>query len=371
MAWSKDNRHVFTVGRDGKLITWDVVAGRKVATRDLAAHALEHVAVSPDGRRLAISEVSGQIRILDRATGSLRATLAGPLLGIRALAFHPDGRRLAAGWADGTLRLWDLEDSVEIGRFQDPSSDRSPSAEIVESLVFSRDGQRLISGGRDTVLRIWDVATRRRVATLGGHNGWVHDLCFDASGQLLASAGGDGHLRLWAADRSSPAEDEVSAAEQQLRAEHRAAGSRAGLIAFLWQVLAVTPGDPELTRVAEGLLRGLQRAAGHLSRQDNEAETLLALLHVRLGNADAAVAHATRMVEWTRATDHELHGLSLAIRALGEAHRENHDAAARDVTTLRALQTRSPSTAWARVRRLQTELAAHHQDRGTKDQSGR
>ena len=35
------------------------------------------------------------------------------------------------------------------------------------------DGRRVVSGADDKTLKVWDLATRKCVATLKGHSGWV------------------------------------------------------------------------------------------------------------------------------------------------------------------------------------------------------
>ena len=52
------------------------------------------LAISPDGRRLAMGGFEGKIRIHDLATGDEVRTLVGHAGSPRGLAFSPDGERL-------------------------------------------------------------------------------------------------------------------------------------------------------------------------------------------------------------------------------------------------------------------------------------
>jgi len=66
-------------------------------------------AFSPDGRLFAVATGrSGMIRLVEVATGRVRAELTGHRHGVRGLAFSPDGRALASGGDDNVAFLWDV-----------------------------------------------------------------------------------------------------------------------------------------------------------------------------------------------------------------------------------------------------------------------
>src|SRR5262249_45704918 len=131
------------------------------------------VAVSPDGRFLAVAGAAGGsnkpgiYRFLGVFLCDLKANppevrpLAdeGGEIG-RCVAFPPDGRTLACGAPDGAIELWNYKEGFRIGRF-----DRRHTRNV-DRLVFNADGSRLVSAAYAETVRIWDIAERKQIRIL-------------------------------------------------------------------------------------------------------------------------------------------------------------------------------------------------------------
>ena len=111
--------------------------------------AFNGVALSPDGRTLALVGSDGAVQLWDVAT---REPFAEPLQGLgtaNGVAFSPDGKTLAI--ASGDVRLWDTT-SLELRGEPLRGHDGA-----VSSVAFSPDGETLASVGRDGTVWLWDL----------------------------------------------------------------------------------------------------------------------------------------------------------------------------------------------------------------------
>ncbi|GAA3688414.1 hypothetical protein GCM10023081_27190 [Arthrobacter ginkgonis] len=145
--------------------------------------AVNAVAFSPDGARLATGSWDKTARIWDAGTGAELLRLRHNTV-VNTVAFSPDGARLATGSWGSSARIWDAGTGIVLLRIRLNSA--------VNAVAFSPDGTRLATGSDD--INIWDVQSGAHLLHIRQENP-VHAVAFSPDGTRLA--GGSEDTRIW------------------------------------------------------------------------------------------------------------------------------------------------------------------------------
>jgi hypothetical protein len=98
------------------------------------------LAVAPDNGLIALSTLSGEVRLYNPAKGELIATLHGHLNAIFGLAFSPDGRRLiSTSGGREAVKLWDVGTGQELLTLEGIGS-------LLYAARWSADGNVILAG---------------------------------------------------------------------------------------------------------------------------------------------------------------------------------------------------------------------------------
>ncbi len=195
LAVSPDGKRL-AVGRGGSILLHDLTRTNRPVLREAQAHvdAVQSLVWSHDGTRL-VSGAFRSIRFWNPDTLEPDGGASNVLTGrITALAFSPDDARLAAadggdgrpGWirilASGTQRA---------------EASWKAHGDTVFSLQYSRDGSRLVSAGGDSLVKVWDAAKRSEIAVLEGHTAQVLSAAFNTNATQVVSGGADRQVKVW------------------------------------------------------------------------------------------------------------------------------------------------------------------------------
>jgi WD40 repeat protein len=107
---------------------------------------------------------------------------------VTAVAISRDGKALAVASKDGTARVWSMATQAEIARLTHDS--------IVSDVAFSADGKYLATAGQDRTARLWEPVIKQLSPRLH-HPSEVKAVAFAPDGKFLASASNDGRVRIW------------------------------------------------------------------------------------------------------------------------------------------------------------------------------
>lgn len=211
------------------------------------------LAVTADGRRLAVHAVDGSVRIIDTETGEADSVLAGHLGRLMRAEFIADGSRLIMQTSTAILGLWNTADGSLIERWK--SDERNIEAVVVSAngarcvvvsatqngtgkmvrayatadgrelasipiremqpmvgvtVALSPDGTRIVAAAADNDLHVLNLVSGAVSASLQGHTAPLTTVAFSSDGAHIASGAANGAVRLWDA-RTLTAERELLA----------------------------------------------------------------------------------------------------------------------------------------------------------------
>ncbi|AWM40905.1 ECF RNA polymerase sigma factor SigM [Gemmata obscuriglobus] len=181
---------------DASVLVWELATGRLL--HQFPGHYKENraVALSPDGKTLALGQ-DKVIRFYDLTSGKEVRNLSSSIGGTDGLAFSPDGKVLASGHGCNTVLLWDLAG----GKVQ---SQLQAEQNQVSNLVFSPDGKTLATGDTiDTLIRLFDVATGKERQQIRCAV-FAREFAFSPDGKTLAVGAQEGAASLWDVTTGKP-----------------------------------------------------------------------------------------------------------------------------------------------------------------------
>jgi WD40 repeat protein len=227
-----------SVGLDRTARVWDLAGGAEPGVYSGHANAPTAVALSPDGRLAATADEGGRVHLWRTADRTEVRQWTAHRCAINNLAFSRDGRRLASAAGDAlgtdcTAAIWNPDHGTRLTSLV--GHDRAVNAVAVDD-----DGGHVLTGGSDGRLIWWDAAAATPIRVMGAEqtgpvidasicpdHRWaatvhldgllaiwhlesgrlahfvpVHDeapaaVVWSADGRVLATAGADGKVRLW------------------------------------------------------------------------------------------------------------------------------------------------------------------------------
>lgn len=146
---SRDDHH----SRKASIVLWDVATGERVATLASPGGSIERIAFSPNGERIAAVGVDHGVVVWDIQMRGIVYEIPVQADGKNAphaLAYSPDGKRIAIGDDLGPVRVLNALDGSEVAVL-------TGHRDRVEAVTFSSDGKLIATASRDTTARVWDA----------------------------------------------------------------------------------------------------------------------------------------------------------------------------------------------------------------------
>ncbi|KAJ7644362.1 WD40-repeat-containing domain protein [Roridomyces roridus] len=173
---SESGRHLFTSGKEGSIIKWDLTSGKKLETFHK------------------VRPIKGSTK-KGKGKGPADPVVEGHTDAVLDLALSWDGKYLASAGQDRRVGVWDAEEGVWVKSFVGQVGHK----DLVSAVAFRKGTHQLYTGSHDRTLKVYDLSpgVMGYVETLFGHQDHVRAI--DAlRGESCVSVGGrDKTARYW------------------------------------------------------------------------------------------------------------------------------------------------------------------------------
>jgi WD40 repeat protein len=186
LALDPKGRYLISGGIGGAAQVWELATGtlvREIPGRGLT---VQSVAVSPDGRRIALARTS-RVTVEDWS-GKERRHLRGVGERLRKVAFCRRGAWLVTATATLGLELWDLQ-AV-------PASEERAAAAL--ALAITPDGRQVVIGADDGTVSVRDIEQGRELHRFWGSETWISRLTLSPDGDEVFLGDLQGNIRRFA-----------------------------------------------------------------------------------------------------------------------------------------------------------------------------
>jgi WD40 repeat protein/energy-coupling factor transporter ATP-binding protein EcfA2 len=173
---------------DSSVFRWNVKEGTHIVV--YKAHAkIKSLALSPDGKKMAIGTDNGKVILVEDGNESIIAEKKGRIF--HSVTFGKNGQWLAAGDDIGTIRIWNTSEKKQIGTLKGQKA-------RINDIQFSKDARYLATASFDASARLYNMENlNEQPLELKDHDSWAWSLAFSPDGNKLMVGCVDKLIRIW------------------------------------------------------------------------------------------------------------------------------------------------------------------------------
>lgn len=164
---------LISTGGDGSIALWDIPSFDLIRQIPFGETKIRRIALSPDGKEIALASADGFIRILDTEFFNEIQTISAHEGGAVCCAYSPKKPVLYTGGRDGYLRIYNRKEGYN-RLIELPAHYTS-----IYSIALSPTEDFLVTTSRDKSFKIWDLPTLEVIEKIearhGGHSHSVND----------------------------------------------------------------------------------------------------------------------------------------------------------------------------------------------------
>jgi hypothetical protein len=192
LCFIDEGRTLLVVCEDGQVLSWSF-EHEHTATQIWKISAPETIhdgslSFAAGGSAMAWMTPDAEIHVLSPITASAHLRTIHPD-DATTMALSPDGRLLAVGGQKGSIEIWSVDRGHLLGRF-------GSHREAVSSLAFSPDSRALVSSALDGKVRLWDATVQRPALDFVERPYEFGPMVFNPRGTTVALATQDGPVLL-------------------------------------------------------------------------------------------------------------------------------------------------------------------------------
>lgn len=190
-AFSPGGQYFATGSADGQTVLWNTADWSQAAAWQGVEGKVEALAFSSDGGRLATTDDSCALDVMNISAPTPKSLLRKQLPHrANSLVFSNDGSELVAGCFYGFVDLID----AATGELKDSEATLGGT---VGTVLFTRDGDKLVCATHDGMIRVCDAQTLQLLSATAGHVDRIWGAAVSPDGQRLATACADHTIKIW------------------------------------------------------------------------------------------------------------------------------------------------------------------------------